>query len=66
MIRVTDINGKAHLVNAQGILQVQEASAASHWHGVRAYVRLFDGRTIEARETINEISLLIEQEKATS
>lgn len=66
MIRITDSNGHAHLVNAQGILQVQEASPGSHWHGVRSYVRLFDGRTIEARETINEVSELIAQEEAAS
>lgn len=61
MLKLTDINGKTVLLNAGNIAQVTQAGASSQWHGVRAYVRTMDGRTLEIQESVDVIeSMLIE------
>ena len=32
------------------------APTASQWHGIKSYVKLFDGTVIECRETAEEIA----------
>ncbi len=55
MIRLTDINGQTHYLAPETIARITEAGASSQWHGIRAFVRTSEGRTIEARETADEI-----------
>jgi hypothetical protein len=57
MIKVTNIEGHAVYFAPDAIAQITEAGASSQWHGIRAYVKTFDGKTIEARETAREILL---------
>lgn len=59
MIRITDINGKAHYLAAQNITRITEAGVSSQWHGIRSFVRTHDGVTIEATETADHIAALI-------
>lgn len=61
MIKVTDMNGKAHYLSPANIARVTEAGASSQWHGIRAVVRTFDGATLEAQETAASIAKAIEQ-----
>lgn len=58
VIRITGIDGRAHYVSPSAIASITEAGASSQWHGVKAIVRLFDGRVIEASETAQEIAAL--------
>lgn len=51
MIRLTERDGQAHYLAAQNIARVTEAGGvSSRWHGIRAFVRTYDGVTIEARD----------------
>lgn len=56
MIEITGIGGHRHLFAPSAIASVSEAGASSQWHGIRSHVRTFDGRVIEAQETIDEIA----------
>lgn len=59
MIRVTDIYGRQHLLHKDAISQVSQPGDSAAWHGVRAFVRLFNGNVIEARETPDQIAAQI-------
>ena len=59
MIRITDLNGQCHYLAAQNIARITEAGTSSQWHGIRAFVRTSDGKTIEAIETANQIAALV-------
>jgi len=56
MIRITDLNGRQHLLHSGAIAQVSQPGPAAAWHGTRAFVRLFNGNVIEARESPDEIA----------
>lgn len=44
-----------HHVSPRNIARVTEAGASSAWHGIRSYVRTFDGAVLECSETPQEI-----------
>lgn len=50
-----------HYVSPRNISRVTEAGASSEWHGIRSYVRTFDGAVLECRETAQEIFDAIEK-----
>lgn len=56
MIEVIDAYGKRHFLASAAIAEILEAGASSQWHGIMAYIKTFDGRTIEVRETASEIA----------
>lgn len=54
MIRLTSPTSSGyttHYVHHKGIARITEAGASSQWHGIRAYVRTFDGQALECSET---------------
>ena len=55
MIELTTTNGRKVYLAPGAIAEVVEAGPSSQWHGVCAYVRTFDGRTIEAQERAEDI-----------
>ena len=55
MIKVIDINHRAHLFNIAVVSQVIEAGNSGKWHGINCYVKLLDGTTIEARESVDQV-----------
>lgn len=66
MIRLTSVTSsgyRTHYVNPENIARITEASASSQWHGIRTFVKLFDGETLECSEGINEVHALIEAAK---
>lgn len=63
MISITDISGNKHYLHKDAIARVVQAGP--NWHGIRAYVKLFDGGTIEACETAEDIRGQIEREQTT-
>lgn len=66
MIEVTDYGGHRHYLAPAAIASVSEAGVSSQWHGIRSHVRMFDGRTIEARETVGEITARLAKEAEES
>lgn len=59
MIKVTDINGVKHILNPVAVSQIIAAGYSGQWHGINSYVKLFDGTTIEARETVDQLWRII-------
>lgn len=55
MIQVTDISGLRHFLAPAAIAQVTEAGPSAAWHGVKSFITLFDGKTIEAREECERV-----------
>lgn len=62
MILLTDTQGRQHAVSYAAIARVSEPSTCGHWHGIHAYVHLFDGKVIEARERVSEVLRLIAED----
>ena len=56
MIRLTDINGLTRYLAPQSIASISEAGTSSQWHGIRAYVRTTDGKTLEVCDSADEIA----------
>lgn len=52
-------SGTVQYVSPRAIARVIEAGASSQWHGIRAYVKTFDGATLECSETAHEINAAI-------
>lgn len=60
MIMLTDPNGAAIYLAPDAIASIRQASASSAWHGIRAYVRTFDGKTYEVQQDASEINAAVE------
>lgn len=60
MITITHINGMRYHLHPDAIARV--AQAGPNWHRIGAYVRTFDGKTIEAVESADEIKKAVEAE----
>jgi hypothetical protein len=56
LVEVTDINGHRHYLARSAIASISEAGASSAWHGIRAFVKLFDGSVLEVREDARAIA----------
>ena len=59
MIEVNDTYGRKVFLAPSAVSEVIEAGASSQWHGIKAYIRTFDGRTIEVRESASEIARML-------
>ncbi len=55
MIEIRDYKGISHYVARDAIATVTVAATSSQWHGIRAYVKLFDGSIIESGDTADMI-----------
>lgn len=64
MITLTGINGNKHYLAPSSVASVTEAGASSQWHGIRAYVKTFDGQTIEVREEASDIARELSMRRA--
>lgn len=64
MIKVTDCYMRKHYLHKNAIAQISEAGVSSQWHGIRAYIKTFDEKTIEVIETPEQITaMLAERER---
>ena len=59
MIQLTDINGRTHAIHPDAIARLVEPGTSGKWHGVNCYVKTFDGRALEVRESVSLIMELI-------
>lgn len=59
MIEVNNTYGQKVYLSPSAIAEILEAGTASQWHGIRAYIRTFDGRTIEVRESASDIAQML-------
>jgi len=64
MITVTDTKGNKHHLALDAIARVSEASTASRWHGIRAYIKTFDGHELDVWEDAEQVLAQIEAEEA--
>ena len=64
MIQLTDINGRTHALHPDAIARLVEPGSSGKWHGANCYVRMFDGDTIEVRETVSEVVRMLEAKEA--
>jgi hypothetical protein len=55
MIKITSTEGREIYLAPSAIAQITEAASASQWHGIRSYIKTFDGETIECRDTVSEV-----------
>ena len=60
MIKIIDDSGRTHFVAPEAISKVAEAAASSQWHGIRSYVKTFDGETIESQLSAADIAMAVE------
>lgn len=51
-------------VAAGNVARIDQAGASSQWHGIRSFVRLFDGGVIECHQDATEVARLVEAEEA--
>lgn len=54
MITITYMNGMRHYLHPDAIARVVQAGP--NWHRIGAYVKTFDGKTIDATESADEIA----------
>lgn len=64
MISITNYRGERVLLAPSAIATVTQASPSSQWHGIRAYIKLFDGKVIESGDTIEHIQALLDKASA--
>ena len=55
MVRIRDLNARQHSIARDAIAQLSEAGPSAGWHGIRTFVKLFDGSTIESTDTLDFI-----------
>ena len=64
MIQLTDINGRVHAIHPDAIARLVEPGSSGKGRGINCYVRMFDGDTIEVRETVSEVVRMLEAKEA--
>ena len=62
MIEINTLNGR-QLVAHAAVARIAEAGPSSQWHGIRCYVYLFDGKTLES---VDELRVLQQRMLAAS
>ena len=60
MIKVINAFTGPEIINPLDISRVIEASSGSRYHGAMSIIKLRDGTTIECRETVEQIEVLLE------
>lgn len=63
MIRIQNHRGRYDYVSPDAVASIQEAGTSSQWHGIRSFVKLFDGRLIESSEDAALIAERIDEAK---
>lgn len=59
MFKLTDSNGRAVYVAPTNVARIDEAGDSSQWHGIRSFVRLFDGAVIECQQDVATVAGLV-------
>lgn len=52
---------RTEYVAAGNVARISEAPNSSAWHGIRSYVRTFDGAVLECNETAADIRRMVEE-----
>lgn len=60
-LSVVEGEGRWHTeyVSPQNIARVTEAGVSSQWHGIRSFVRTFDGAVLECAETAQQVRNMV-------
>lgn len=62
MIEITKPSGAKVWLANMAIARVETAGTSSQWHGINSYVKTFDGKWLEARESASEIVKQLEEQ----
>lgn len=65
MLRLTTPNSsgyETHYVAPANIARITEAGVSSQWHGIRSFVRLFDGAVLECSGAAADIAAQVAAE----
>ena len=60
MIKLHTYDGIEIYLSPSAIAQITEAGPSSQWHGIRSYIKTFDGKIIECQESAKNVATLIE------
>lgn len=58
MIQITGMDGLRRYLHPDAIARVSQAGP--NWHRIGAYIKTFDGQTLEAQESAEEIARAID------
>lgn len=56
MIKLTQHDGRVIHLAPAAIARVTEAGPSSQWHGIRSFIRTFEGKTLEVQETADQVA----------
>ena len=59
MIKITNQEGTVTYLHPDAIASITEAGASSQWHGIKCYIKCFDGKTLECRDTAQEVAAML-------
>lgn len=62
MLKLTDINGTTRYVAAENVARIDQAGASSQWHGIKSFVRTYDGCVIECQQDADAVARMVEAE----
>ena len=63
MIKITDHTGRKHFVSIAIISDIREVAEAAGGNGIRAHVRLTDGREIHSRDDAAQLARAVNTRK---
>lgn len=66
MIKIYKPSCAILMLHPDAIASIEEAGPSSQWHGIKAFVRTFDGRVIESGSTVREIESAIQRKAASN
>ncbi len=66
MIELNTSAGQQIFLSPSAIAQIREAGTSSQWHGIRAFIKTFDGQTIEVTETAPEVAKRVREDVAAA
>ena len=62
MIKISAPLGKTTYLHQDAIASITEAGTSSQWHGIKCYVKCFDGTVLECGDTAKEVAEMIAKE----
>lgn len=62
MIKITNPEGIVTYLHPDAIASITEAGSSSQWHGIKCYIKCFDGKTLECCDLAQEIAAMLTKE----
>ncbi len=65
MIKITGFNESTIYLAPDAVAQITEAGPSSQWHGIRCFIKCFDGKIIECRESADDVAARVAAESSS-